>query len=77
MTDGRVFWTEHRRFFTTNPSVYRTSLCKLGWPQESESEGKFTHRLLADPLLRFAFWGRKFDPPLCEHIGTIRAGAGY
>lgn len=76
-TDGRATWTEHRRFFTTNVCVYPARLCRLGWPQESESEGRFTHRLLADPLLRFAFWGGKFDPPLVEHIGVVRAGHGY
>jgi hypothetical protein len=69
-------WTEHRRFFTTNPSVYPARLCLVGWPQEPHSEGVFTHRLLTDPLLRFAFWGGKFDPPLVEHQGA-RAGIGY
>lgn len=70
-------WTEHRRFFSTNPSLYSTRLCRLGWPQEPRSEGVFTHRLLADPLLRFAFWGAKHDAPLVEHIGMARAGMGY
>lgn len=77
VTDGVSTWTEHRRFFSTNPSVYSSRLCRLGWPQESESEGKFTHRLLADPLLRFAFWGHKFQPPMVNHIGEHRAGHGY
>lgn len=75
--DGKATWTEHRRYFTTNPSLYPTSLCGLGWPQGSESEGHFTHRLLEDPLLRFAIWGGKFDPPAVEHIGEVRAGVGY
>jgi hypothetical protein len=69
-------WTEHRRYFSTNPSVYSTRLCALGWPQEEHSEGVFTHRLLKDPLLRFAIWGWKFDPPRVEHIGE-RVGWGY
>lgn len=72
-----AIWTEHRRFFTTNPSVYSTRLCRHGWPQEPHSEGVFTHRLLEDPDARFAFWGAKFDPPLVEHIGDVRAGTGY
>jgi hypothetical protein len=74
--DGRDYWTTHRRFWSTNPSLYSTRYCRMGWPQEAESEGKFTHRLLADPLLRFAFWGRKYDAPLVEHIGE-RVGIGY
>jgi hypothetical protein len=69
--------TTHRRFFSTNPCVYRASLCRLGWPQEPQSEGIFTHRLLRDPLLRFAFWGAKHDPPRVHHIGDERAGTGY
>lgn len=75
--DGKATWTEHRRYFTTNPSVYPASLCSMGWPQISESEGMFTHRLLEDPMLRFAIWGGKFDPPAVEHIGEVRAGVGY
>lgn len=76
-SDEGATWTEHRRFWTTNPSVYSTRLCRLGWPEVPESEGMFTHRLLEDPLLRFAFWGAKFDPPTVEHIGLARAGHGY
>jgi hypothetical protein len=76
-SDGGELWTEHRRFFTTNPSVYSSRLCRLGWPQEEHSEGKFTHRLLEDPHLRFAFFGGKFDAPLVEHIGAERVGHGY
>lgn len=75
--DKQAIWTEHRRFFTTNPSVYSTRLCRLGWPMEKHSEGVFTHRLIADPMLSFAFWGAKFDPPRVEHIGNGRAGHGY
>lgn len=77
-SDGLHVWTEHRRFFTTNPSVYSAKLCAAGWPQQPESEGRFTHALLdIDPKLRFAFWGGKFAPPLVEHIGEVRAGVGY
>lgn len=70
-------WTEHRRFFSTNPSVYPARLCRLGWPQEQYSEGVFTHRLLRDPLLRFAFWGAKFAEPMVTHIGQHRTGRDY
>jgi hypothetical protein len=75
--EGGIIWTENRRCFTTNPCVYSTNLCRHGWPQEPHSEGVFTHRLLADPDVAFAFWGGKFDAPLVEHIGESRAGGGY
>lgn len=74
--DSGDIWTEHRRYFTTNPSLYPAALCAHGWPHESESEGKFTHRLLEDPEVRFGIWGAKWDPPLVEHIG-VRCGVGY
>lgn len=76
-SDELATWTEHRRFFTTNPSVYPRRLCRIGWPQEPYSEGVFTHTLLRDPLLRFAYWGAKHAPPAVHHIGAERAGAGY
>jgi hypothetical protein len=70
-------YTEHRRCFSTNPCIYPVALCHQGWPQVPQSEGVFTHRLLEDPDVRFAFWGAKFDPPLVLHIGDTRAGGGY
>jgi hypothetical protein len=76
-SNGIHVWTEHRRFFSTNPCVYRASLCERGWPQVPQSEGIFTHQLLEDPYLHFAFWGAKLDPPRVEHIGHERAGHGY
>ncbi len=76
MSNHGDVWTEHRRYFTTNPSVYPAALCQLGWPQVPESEGHFTHQLLDDPELRFGIWGPKFAAPAVQHIGT-RAGHGY
>lgn len=76
-TSASTGWvTEHRKFFTTNPSLYSASLCERGWPQERHSEGVFTHRLLADGY-RFAFLGASDEPPRCWHIGEARAGKEY
>lgn len=70
--------TTHRRFFTTNPSLYRASLTQASWPQVDHSEGIFTHQLLyRDMNTRFAFLGGKFDPPKVIHIGHERVGTGY
>lgn len=73
---GALHWTEHRRFFTTNPSLYPYELTRRGWPQCEHSEGVFTHQLLEDGL-RFAYWGKRFDPPRVHHIGDERVGHGY
>jgi glycosyltransferase involved in cell wall biosynthesis len=77
ITDG-YRWCWQQIFFTTNPSLYRGSLMERGWPQESESEGKFGLRLMkANPDVKFGFWGHKADPPRVHHIGAERVGKGY
>ncbi len=71
-------WLEHRRFFTTNPSLYRAELRQRRWPQGAESEGRFGVSLFADnPATRCAFWGARTDPPAVHHIGAERVGTGY
>lgn len=75
--ERREHWVQHRRFFSTNPCVYPARIARLGWPQVPQSEGMFTHKLLKDPHLRFAFWGARNDGPLVHHIGDERAGRGY
>lgn len=76
-------WLEQRVYWTTNPSLYRRPICYLGWPQEAESEGLFTHRLLTQGFgvvepdaVRFAIMGGLADPPAVTHIG-VRQGTGY
>lgn len=71
-------WLEHRLFFTSNPSLYRRQLIvEHEWPDVQHSEGIFTHTLLKDPDVRFAFYGARSTPPLVEHIGVTRVGSGY
>lgn len=81
--DG-VRWVEHRRWWTTNLSVFRRELLDVDWPEGGQSEGRFTHRLLADGFadvpgqrVRFGYWGRVGDSPWTEHVGHQRAGIGY
>lgn len=82
--DGHA-WLEHRRFFTTNPCLYRRELCAAGWPPGAESEGRFGLSLLehglpwgvAGPDVRFGFWGSRDSGEAVEHIGHQRAGVGY
>lgn len=71
-------WVQQRRFFTTNPSLYRMTLCERGWPQEKHSEGMFTGYYRRDhPEHWFGIWGKKWDPPRVTHIGHQRTGTGY
>lgn len=74
---GGAAWLEHRRFYTTNPSLYRRSLCRQGWPEREQSEGHFTQHLLGDSRLRFGFWGARDSGEWVTHIGSERAGVGY
>lgn len=78
-------WLEHRRFFTTNPCVYRRALCAAGWPDGKHSEGHYGFRLREHGLpwgipgddVRFAFWGARSEDPWVHHIGHQRVGTGY
>lgn len=64
----------NRRCFTTNPCVYRRGLVARRWPQTAESEGLFTHELLAAGF-QFALWGDGAE--WVTHIGDERVGCGY
>lgn len=77
--DEHFTWTQHRKFFTTNPCVYRHDLIdRFDWPTGDESEGHFGIRVFgSDPELHSAFLGKRFAPPLVHHIGDVRAGVGY
>lgn len=76
--DSGLEWLEHRRFFTTNPCLYRTSLCDRGWPDVEFSEGIFSHLLFdEDPLNCSAFFGSRSSGEWVTHIGHNRTGHGY
>lgn len=65
----------HRKFYTTNPSLYRRELIVGNdWPEGSESEGRFSANLFTDPETYCGYWS---DTELCEHIGRTRVGHGY
>lgn len=64
----------HRKFFTTNPCVYRRSLIRLGWPNTAHSETRFG-RMLTSKGYRFAFLGD--GEPWVSHIGVERTNHGY
>lgn len=77
--DGSHRWLEHRRFFTTNPSLYRRQLIEEhDWPTGTESEGRFGLGLFAaDPAARCGYWGARASGEAVRHIGTHRTGTGY
>lgn len=72
-----ALWLEHRRFFTTNPCLYRRSLMDRGWPDGVNSEGRFGIDLFADGVLAAGYWGARGSGEWCEHIGVERVGTGY
>lgn len=70
-------WCEHRKFFTTNPSLVPMWVIQKGWPLCERSEGVFTHELFKDPEVKSAYLGHKFDNPKVHHIGEVRNGINY
>lgn len=73
-------WLRHTAWFTTNPSVYRRTLCAEGWPHGEQSEGVFTRRLLdRHPDWCFGYWGARDSGAWVHHIGDERApeATGY
>lgn len=77
--DGPLHWLEHRRFFTTNPCLYRRSLITdHEWPDGANSEGRFGIDLLQQhPDWRFGYWGSRESGEWVTHIGNERVGVGY
>jgi hypothetical protein len=59
--------------FSLNPCVIPRRVLELGWPDGNEAE---MSQQLVDAGLSFAFYGRRQDPPRCEHVGAVR-GDGW
>lgn len=70
-------WLEHRRFFTTNPSLIPAWVLRRPWPTGPNSEGRFGVALFTDPAKRAGFWGSKSSGEWVQHIGAERRGHGY
>jgi hypothetical protein len=71
--DG-AFWIEHRRFFTTNPSLVPRWVTLRGFAEPPGAEGRFGEMLFAeDPRLRSAFWGS--GETWIEHLGVWRTSS--
>jgi hypothetical protein len=76
-TDDKHVWVEHRATFTGNPCVIPRRTFEREWPEGDWSESRFGRLLFADEGARGAYWGRRTDPPLVEHIGHHRVGSAY
>lgn len=73
----RGSWLQHRRFFTTNPSLYpRRLILEHDWPDGPESEGRFGLELWRAGWFA-GYWGARDSGEWCEHIGAERVGTGY
>lgn len=73
-TDGDgLFWVSHQRIFSLNPCIIPRHIFELGWPDGNEAE--MTTNLVALGY-RFAFFGKRTDPPRVVHVGVER-GAGW
>jgi hypothetical protein len=71
------FYAAHKRFFTTNPCLYKRQIMSYGWPVSSHSEGHFGINLV-NAGYHFGFWQDSLDAaPSVTHIGHVRTGGGY
>lgn len=70
----RLYWVEHRRLFSFNPSLIPRWVFAQEWGPVLERD--VSDRLFEDSKVVSAYWGRRTDPPRCHHIGEARS-AGY
>lgn len=85
--DNFLQWLEHSAFFTTNPSLFRSTLLSVPWPAHQEgtySESLFHRHLILHGTpevpgdrVRYAYWGARNSGTWVEHIGHQRVGMGY
>lgn len=82
-TDPEAFtdcigYVEHRKLFSLNPCLIPSRVFAAIDPRRGEGGAE---RTITDACrLRgwtFAYYGRRFDPPRCEHVGVDRAGHGW
>ena len=75
-TDGDLVWSEHARIFSFNPMLAPRSAIECALEHSANFlEAGVTTALLQNGFT-FAFWGGKYDPPKCYHVGTQRS-SGY
>jgi hypothetical protein len=73
----RYHWLEHRRFWTTNPSLIpRRTFDLLNWPAVNQSEGWFSEQV-RQAGMTFGYWGARASGEWVNHIGHERTGTGY
>lgn len=69
--------TEHREFFTTNPSLYRRSLTFLGWDNVKHSERSFSDKVFRNGF-KCAYLGGIYSKPKVTHIAErTKESFGY
>ena len=71
--DGDLVWCEHARIFSLNPCLIpRHAIENALDLSDGFLEANLTTYFLGAGYT-FAFWGGKFDPPKCDHVGIQRS----
>ena len=72
-SDGKVTWTEHSRWYGFQPHLVKRNVIEY----IVSNATNFLELDVTDALkpagYNFGYWGGLNDPPLCEHVGTIRS----
>lgn len=73
-----VHWCEHSTLFSVNPCLIPRRTLELEWSPEHPGgvERAITEACQAAGM-RFAYFGKLDEPSRCEHVGHIRASAGW
>lgn len=75
---GDLVWLEHRRWYTTNPNLYKRSSLDRSWPTTKDAEGHFGIQLFSEnPKTKCGYWGKKTDAAWVTHIGEQRSEGTY
>jgi hypothetical protein len=72
---ANIHWVEHSTLFSLNPCLLPRRTLELGWPSGPlgvGNESGMTQRC-QNAGLRFAYYGKRDDPPRCEHVGHHRS----
>lgn len=68
--DGFV---EHRKLFSLNPCLIPRRTLDLSWVSTEHGVERDITTACEAAGMMFAYYGRRGDPPRCEHVGTERA----
>ncbi len=73
-----IDWVAHSTLFSMNPSLIPRRTLELAWStQHPGGVERAITEACKNAAMYFAYYGKKDDPPRCEHVGHVRASTGW